>query len=85
MRFQRYVCAYVPRLNTNIGQLARGMPRSHMQSNLIQVALLYSILKECRGLVETNRTSRALMVEIQARLEDTFTITQEQRVSWMVS
>ena len=64
---------YVPRVNTNTGQLARGMPRSHMQSNLIQVVLLYSILKECHGLVEVNRTNHALMVEIQARLEDTFT------------
>jgi hypothetical protein len=67
--------------NTNTGQLARGMPRSGMQSNLIQVALLYMILKECCGLAEANRTNHTPMSEIQARLKDTFTISQEQKVS----
>lgn len=67
--------------NTNTRQLARGIPRSQMQSNLIQVALLYAILKECRGLAEANRINRGLMSEIQVRLEDTFTISQEQKVS----
>jgi hypothetical protein len=54
----------VLQLNTNTSQLVRGMPRSYMQSNLIQVILLYSILKECCGLVQANRTSHALMAEI---------------------
>ena len=67
--------------NTNIVQLARGLPRLQMQSNIIQVALLYAILKECCGLAEANRTSRALMSEIQIRLKDTFAISGEQKVS----
>ena len=58
------------------------MPRSQMQSHLIQVALLYSILKECRTLAEASRSSRSLMAEIQVRLEETFTISQEQKVSY---
>lgn len=67
--------------NTDTGQLARGIPRPQMQSDLIQVALLYAILKECRGLAETNRMNRGLMCEIQARLEDNFDFSQEQKVS----
>ena len=81
--FPKVCLVYVPQHNTNTRQLARGIPRSHMQSNLIQVALLYAILKECRGLAEANRTNRGLMSEIQARLEDTFTISQEQKVSFV--
>ena len=81
MRFPRYILAYAPPINTYPSQLARGIPRPQMHSNLIQVALLYSILKECRGQAEANRTHCALMTEIQACLEVTFTITKEQRVS----
>jgi hypothetical protein len=57
-----------------------------MQADLIQIALLYTILKECRALTEANRTNRALMSEIQVRLEETFVITQEQKVSfWLIT
>lgn len=58
------------------------MPRAQMQSDLIQIALLYAILKECRALAEAHRTNRALMSEIQVRLEETFTVSHEQRVSF---
>ena len=61
------------------------MPKSQMQSHPIQVALLYSILKESRSLVEASRSSRSLMAEIQVWLEETFIISQEQKVSfWFV-
>ena len=61
------------------------MPKSQMQSHLIQVALLYSILKESRSLVEASRSSHSLMAEIQVWLEETFIISQEQKVSfWFV-
>ena len=53
-----------------------------MQSHLIQVALLYSILKESHALAEGSRSSRSLMAEIQVRLEETFVISQEQKVSF---
>ncbi|KAF8259780.1 hypothetical protein EI94DRAFT_1812783 [Lactarius quietus] len=62
-------------------KLARGMPRSFMQSNLIQVSLLYSILKESRNLIELCRANCSLMAEVQSRLNDTFTITSEQRLN----
>ena len=55
-----------------------------MQSHLIQIALLYAVLKECRALTEANRTNRALMTEIQVRLEETFAISQEQKVSFFL-
>jgi hypothetical protein len=55
------------------------MPRPQMQSNLIQVALLYVILKECCGLAEANHTNCGLMSEIQVCLKDTFTVSQEQK------
>ena len=53
-----------------------------MQSHLIQVASLYLILKECRILAEANHSSCSLMAEIQVCLEETFTISQEQKVSY---
>jgi hypothetical protein len=62
------------------------MPRAHMQADLIQIALLYTILKEGHTLTEANRTNCALMSEIQVRLEETFVITQEQKVSfWLIT
>lgn len=67
--------------NTNIVQLVRGLTRSQMQSNIIQVTLLYVILKECCGLAEANHTSHVLMSEIQIHLKDTFAISGEQKVS----
>jgi hypothetical protein len=67
--------------NTNSGQLARGLPKGQIQSHLIQIGLLYSILKECRALAEASRANRVMMSEIQGRLEETFSVSQEQRVS----
>jgi hypothetical protein len=60
------------------------MPRAHIQSHLIQIALLYAILKVCHTLTETNHTNRVLMSEIQVRLEETFIVSQEQKVSFLV-
>jgi hypothetical protein len=52
-----------------------------MQLSIYQTGLLYAILKECRAVSETCKADRALMADIHARLEESFALTQEQRVT----
>lgn len=41
---------------------------------------MYAILKECRAISQTCHKDHALMSDIYIRLEDTFELTQEQKV-----
>ena len=43
---------------------------------------MYAILKECRTIAETCRADRAIMSDIHSRLEDSFTLTHEQKVRY---
>jgi hypothetical protein len=65
------------------GQMGRGTPRGQMQTNIFQVGLLYAILKECRSITEALRALRAMTSDLHTRLEETFTLTVEHKVSYL--
>ena len=60
--------------------MAPDVTKGHMQLAIYQTGLMYAILKECRSISESCHTDRAIMAEVHARLEDSFTLTQEQKV-----
>jgi hypothetical protein len=51
-----------------------------MQLSVYQTGLLYAILKECRAISESCQADRMIMSDIHTRLEDSFALTQEQKV-----
>jgi hypothetical protein len=61
--------------------MAPDLTKGHMQLSIYHTGLLYAILKECRTVSETFKADRALMADIHARLEESFALTQEQRVT----
>ena len=62
-------------------QMAPDVTKGHMQLSIYQIGLLYAILKECRAISESCQADRALMADIHSCLEESFALTQEQRVS----
>ena len=66
-------------------QIGTGMPRGDLQLQIYQTALLFAVLKECRALADSIRTDRAMMADLHIRLEETFNLTQEQRVHFLLS
>ncbi|KAH9167787.1 hypothetical protein EDB89DRAFT_2074537 [Lactarius sanguifluus] len=65
----------------SIPKIAPGMAKGHMQLSVYQTGLMYAILKECRAISEACRSDRAIMSDVHARLEETFTFTPEQKVN----
>lgn len=61
--------------------MAPDVTKGHMQLSIYQTGLMYAILKECRTILESCRADRALMADIHTRLEESFALTQEQKVS----
>lgn len=61
--------------------MAPDVTKGHMQLTIYQTGLMYAILKECRSISESCRADRVLMSDIHSRLEGTFELTQEQKVS----
>lgn len=51
-----------------------------MQITVYQIGVMYAILKECRLLAETRQSDRAIMSDVYLRLEESFSLTQEQKV-----
>jgi hypothetical protein len=60
--------------------MAPDMTKGHMQLAIYQTGLMYAILKECRALSESREAERAIMSDIRIRLEESFTLTTEQKV-----
>ena len=63
-----------------INQIAPEMTRGHMQLSVYEVGLLYAILKECCAFADSCRADRALMSDIHTRLEESYALTNEQKV-----
>lgn len=61
--------------------MAPDLTKGHLQLSIYQTGLMYAILKECRTIMETCRADRAIMADIHSRLEDSFALTHEQKVS----
>ena len=60
--------------------MAPDLTKGHMQLSVYQVGLMYAILKECRTIADSCRADRVLMSDIHTRLEESFTVSSEQRV-----
>ena len=60
--------------------MAPDMTKGHMQLAIYQTGLMYAILKECRALSESCKAEQAIMSDIRIRLEESFTLTTEQKV-----
>jgi hypothetical protein len=60
--------------------MAPDVTKGHMQLSIYQTGLMYAILKECRTISESCRADRAIMSDIHTRLEESFVLTQEQKV-----
>jgi hypothetical protein len=79
-----YSCTISAR--TNMCQMGRGTPRGQMQTNIFQVGLLFAILKECRANAEAIQALRTMTSDLHARLEESFTLTMEHKVSdWSIT
>jgi hypothetical protein len=79
--FQWYVmftCRLTYLLTSN--QMVPDVQRGQLQFYVYQTGLLYAILKECRTIAESCRADRAMMADIHNRLEESFALTQEQKV-----
>ena len=60
--------------------MAPDVLKGHLQLAIFQIGLLYALLKESRGSLESELANRAILSEIRTRLEETFSLTQEQKV-----
>lgn len=60
--------------------MAPELQRGQLQLSVYQTGLMYAILKESRAIADSCRADRAMMADIHTRLEETFALTQEQKV-----
>lgn len=63
--------------------MAPDLTKGQMQMSIYQTGLMYAILKECRAISESCRADRAIMSDIHTRLEDSFVLSQEQKVCYI--
>jgi hypothetical protein len=60
--------------------MAPELQQGHLQLSVYQTGLMYAILKESCAIADSCLADRALMADIHSCLEETFALTQEQKV-----